>query len=157
MAYDICIGNAKPYHHKEDGELTAGWDVETIRRNDAPTFKNDDLTKNSNCRSPAYSVWDDFLTQTGLKSLFMDNDHGLMREHPGCFMFGLSHLHTVQNALQQWKKKRSQPLEPGFEPMFPKEGEVIEPCDPILARLIWLEWWMRWTLENCETPAIQNS
>lgn len=28
--------------------------------------------------------------------------------------------------------------------------------DPILARLIWLEWWMAWALKNCTTPAIHN-
>lgn len=28
--------------------------------------------------------------------------------------------------------------------------------DPVLARLIWLEWWMAWALANCKTPAIHN-
>ena len=28
--------------------------------------------------------------------------------------------------------------------------------DPVLARLIWLEWWMAWALKNCTTPAIHN-
>lgn len=34
----------------------------------------------------------------------------------------------------------------------PDEGKY----DPYLARLIWLEWWMTWALDNCETPAIEN-
>jgi hypothetical protein len=57
----------------------------------------------------------------------------------------------VSLALERRQKKSTLP--PGFEG-WGYEGPAR--YDYMLARLIWLDWWMRWALENCETPAIEN-
>ena len=110
MGYSIRIGNAKPEWSKDDGELWARWSVDPKALDDAPTFPNDEMTGNGNCRSPSYSGWAYFCRDAGIYDLFLEKWEGLMSPHPST-----------------------------------------------LARLIWLEFWMRWALKNCETPAIENS
>jgi hypothetical protein len=60
MGYSITIGNAKPEFNKDDGELWARWTVDGLTLPDAPTFPHDEVTGNSNGRSPSYSGWADF-------------------------------------------------------------------------------------------------
>lgn len=162
MGYTITIGNAKPVHSKEDGYLDARWVVEGVSRDDAPTFPNDDMTGNSNERSPSYTGWADFCRAAGIYDLFYNDDDGLIRPHPGCVMLSEHHLTTVQAALQKWRTHSTKP--PGFTgwpKRDPATGQTVTPdegkYDSTLARLMWLEWWMRWALANCETPAVENS
>lgn len=153
MGYTITIGNAAPKHHKEDFPLLyAGWRVEAVALDEAPTFENDG-TDNSNCRLPAYSVWSDFCRSTGLHDLFFtkEGDAGLMAHHPDCKGITQVDVDIVSNALKQYQAKATLPA--GFD-KWDYQGEPN--CNGHLARLIWLEFWMRWAIENCETPAIQN-
>lgn len=153
MGFTITIGNAIPIFNKDDGELYASWDVEDLSLEMAPTFVNDGLTNNSNCRCPSYSVWDEFLKYAGLHELFMNKYDGLMRDHPGCFIIEKSHYNLVKAALDN--KKLCAQLPPGFN----SEEDCISrniKYDAHLARLIWLEFWMKYAVDNCETPAIQN-
>ena len=152
MGYDITIGNAVPKFIKEDGELLAWWDVEGATSDQAPTFINDEMTGNSNSRSPSYCAWTDFTKDVGLHPMFYGEWDGLMRQHPGCFPITMVDLLVVQSALE--KRKAISTREPGFSGWNNDEDE--EKYDYNLARLMWLEFWMRWALENCETPAIQN-
>ena len=151
MAHTIVVGNAKPYFSKEDGYLDAGWVVEDAKRNDAPTFPNDEVTGNSNSRSPSYISWYDFCEDAGIHDLFYDEDEGLIQPHPGCNLLHREHLLIVQAALEKRRKATDKP--PGFEG---PNGEDKGKYDATLARLIWLEFWMRWALENCEIPALEN-
>ena len=162
MGYTITIGNAVPDFGKEDGELYARWVVEGACSDDAPTFPNDAMTGNSNSRSPSYSGWMDFCQESGLYDLFYTKWEGLIDTHPGCVPINQSHYDEVYDALERFKKKATKP--PGFSgySSWDKENEVwITPdedkYDHILARLMWLEFWMKWALDNCETPAIQNT
>jgi hypothetical protein len=66
----------------------------------------------------------------------------------------------IQKARAKWAKTHPDSI-PGFvSDGFIKDEyrEEIdeERADPILARLIWLDYWMSWALENCEHPAIYN-
>ena len=69
----------------------------------------------------------------------------------------------VRAALE--KRRRESTLPPGFWGMdkFDREKQAWVPSpdagkrDPILARLLWLDFWMGWALANCETPAVENS
>lgn len=158
MSYSIYIGNAVPHFEKDDDYLLAEWRVQLASHPDAPTFPHDTLTGNSNSRHPSYSGWANFCDAAGLADLFRDKYTGLMREHPGCQLLKESHYHVVKEALDRWKASSDKP--PGFADDKIVDGKWTlvdkDKYDPILARLIWLEWWMRWALDNCETPAIFN-
>jgi len=162
MGYTFKVGNAIPVHSKDYGELYASWEVEAETSPNAPTFINDEMTGSSNSRSPSYSAWHDFCNQAGIYSLFYDERGHLHAGHPGCVIITTDDLQQVSLALEAYREKASLP--PGFSGYgvfnqgtnqydTPDEGKY----DPCLARLIWLEWWMRWATENCETPAIQNT
>lgn len=160
MGYTITIGNAVPEHSKEDGELSARYVVQSARSDEAPTFPNDELTGNSNNRSPSYTAWHEFCRETGLEYLFYNNSTGLLRQHPGCFLLQPYHLAAVYSALTRWQNTATKP--PGFAGIkIGEDGHITYPdegkYDHQLARLLWLEWWMRWALAHCETPAIQNT
>lgn len=154
MGYTIRIGNAVPEFSKDYNELWAGWRVNPESSDCAPTFNNDELTGNTNTRSPSYSGWSVFLTEVGLHKLFFEDYEGLMSNHPGCKMITQQHLDEVQTALIKYQARATLP--PGFEEFDPDNQEA-HTHDGYLARLIWLEWWMRWALANCETPAIDNT
>ena len=160
MGYTLTIGNAEPVHSKDDGELYAAWDVIYITSDDAPTFPNDEMTGNSSQRSPSYSAWAEFCRAVGLYELFYDKYDGLLASHPGCVMLTQSHADQIAAALAAYPRT----LPPGFAewPHFdeatgtlwtPDEGKY----DAKLARLLWLDYWVRYALTNCETPALRNT
>ena len=152
MGYSFYIGNAVPEFSKEDGELTARWVVGRTENDNAPTFQNDQCTGSSNGRHPSYSGWYSFCEEAGLVDLFYDERGHLLAGHPGCALLTADDLARVRAALHLRRAKSRYP--PGFSAaMSANDGE----CDACLARLIWLEWWISWALENCETPAIQNT
>ena len=154
MGYNIIIGNAEPFFDKDDFPfLFARWRVKTIELDNAPSFIND-CTSKSNMRSPSYTVWSDFCRSTGLYELFFNAANGLISAcgHPGCIGITKDDLDTVSQSLARYQSKSTLPA--GFETWDYKGSPNY---DYHLARLIWLEWWMRWAIENCETPAIHNS
>lgn len=162
MSYTFRIGNAVPKFDKEDGYLYAAWEVEPATSKDAPNFPNDDMTGQSNERSPSYSAWGDFCKATGLWDLFYDAYGHLNAGHPGCELITEEGLSKVRAARERWEECATKP--PGFSG-FPTYNQINKSVftpdegkyDHQLARLIWLEWWMEWALKNCETPAIQNT
>lgn len=159
MSYSIYIGNAeqsctieaawKDAVQNQDVRLSLPWDGVTVAgmalRN-APQFPNDEMTGQGNGRHPGYSQWSDFCDEAGLEELFFAKHTGLMSAHPGTFMLRREHHATVRRALDAWRAKHPTST-PGFG------GEY----DPILARLMWLDFWMDWALTNCERPAISNT
>ncbi len=154
MGYKFTIGNAKPYHSKDDFPyLGAGWSVETTSSPDAPTFPGDEMTGSGNDRRPSYTVWSDFCKSVGLYDLFYDARGNLHAGHPGCVGIDADFAEEVASALRRYQAKATLP--PGFESDRSYNGPPI--FDYHLARLIWLDWWVRWALENCETPAIENT
>lgn len=163
MGYTLRIGNAKVESGDNYGQLWAHWTVEGTTHPDAPVFPNDGMTGNSNQRSPSYSTWTDFAYSTGLERLFYDKDAGLLANHPGCVPLTEAHHAEVLAALQRWRAKSDKP--PGFAgpDKFNKDTQQWEPSpdegryDHTLARLMWAEWWIQWALDNCETPAFENT
>ena len=147
MGYYIAIGNAVPDFSKEDGCLYACWVVEKTVNGDAPRFIGDECTGKRNIRLPSYTGWSEFCEKVGLHDLFFKQYEGLFRQHPGCVMITQEHCQTVVGALEEYQKHAKRP--PGYD--------AFGNYDYDLARLMWLEYWMNWALENCETPAIYNS
>jgi hypothetical protein len=162
MSYSIYIGAGKPEYDTEYCQLSAGWVVDGVSHEEAPEFPNDPMTGKGNSRHPSYCGWSDFCREAGLYDLFFDKEFGLMSSHPGCEMIQEHHVAEVKKALSRWKGSATKP--PGFSGfgVFNKEKECWETPDKdkydhILARLIWLDYWMTWALETCEVPAIQNT
>lgn len=147
--YTICIGNARIEQGLDGIQLLAEWVVDVVTNDRAPEFPNDQVTGKSNVRMPGYSAWEDFCQETGLYKLFY-GDEGLMACHPGCAKINKGHVSAVRIALLQrheYRLNNGITSRPGF-------GAVN---DYTLARLLWLEYWMAWAVENCEIPAIKNS
>jgi len=167
------------------GEVYHPWvRVERVERDDAPTFPNDDMTGKSNGRHPGYSQWSEFCKTADLDDLFLGKkkgtfrgyggrqyadreDNGLMSKHPGCVVITTLHHQQIAAALDRWRSAHPNAV-PGFEEPLWNAPPVIEDghsymaetktgVDPILARLIWVEWWFGWALKNCERPALANS
>jgi len=147
MGFIITIGNAEPWHEKIDNELKAGWSVKIYNNTFAPNLPNDDCTKQSNCRRPSYTSWRDFLDKTNLIYWFEDK---LNEKDLSCTILTQKDLEDTKESLNKWQKNAILP--PGFE----KENyNGPSKYDPILGRLIWLNWWTEWSLKNCENPAIE--
>lgn len=153
MGYSLTIGNAVLGEPCPDTHVWSV-DVEGFSHPDAPAFG--EPTDRTSQRWPSYSGWTDFCTEVGLTKLFYDKECGLLSRHPGTFGLTQGHLKTVTEALE-----RRRAVNGGKEPGFPDEtpdGELVENGkDGQLARLVWLEYWVRWALENCERPAIRNT
>jgi hypothetical protein len=162
MSYSIYIGNTE-MDPVEDEDYTEGYTTEHSRIVDgkvcyydpvvrethhpeAPTFPNDEMTGNSNGRHPSYSGW---------HGLFFNEKHGLMREHPGHQPLKSWHAEEIERACARWKEEHPD-AQPGFEKFSWEDDAVEVGYDPILARLIWLDWWVKWALSHCEHPALYN-
>lgn len=174
MGYTITIGEAEPQQIDWD-DLAPGdivWTRVEARReqhDDAPVFPNDGLTANTNERSPSYTVWDEFARHVGLYEMFFGSQDGeseyrygaLMREHPGAALLGPQHAREIRDALERYRGSNPY-AQPGFEPFWipgtEKKGDPVpENCDAQLARLIWLDYWVNWAVENCEHPIMENT
>lgn len=153
MGYTLKIGNAKPV----TDEYSFDWEVESARHDDAPAFG--EPTDYTNARWPSYSAWADFCRDTGLYDMFLDKeeDYALIANHPGIAPINAGHLARVQAAIVQ-RKLATGDKPPGFWD-YDKETnkEIDNGKDYQLVRLLWLEYWMKWALANCEHPAFQNS
>ena len=153
MGYTFTIANAVPVHSKSDYPyLEAKWEVQLASSDQAPHFPGD-ITGSSNSRSPSYSVWADFCRTVGLYEFFYTPSGHLRAGHPGCIGITKEDADFVTAALSRYSAAATRP--PGFEAAWDYHGPAN--YDYHLARLIWLEWWMRWAVEHCETPAIENT
>ncbi len=153
MSYDIYIGNA--VIREEDLEVE--YVVSSHTEPDAPVFPYDSMTANSNNCHPGYAQWTGFCREAGIHDLFFGEESGLMRNHPGIQRLHIWHLTAVQNALRRWREQHPEAV-PGFDysPHWNHPDDGVRGRDPILARLIWLEFWIDWALRTCEKPALYN-
>lgn len=145
MSHDIFIGKAR-VQFCDDGELRAI--VPLTYHPEAPVFPGDVPTRNTNNRDMAYSAMSEWVDAVGLRGLFFDREHGLLRKDRCCYRLMREHHEEVLAAVAKHVAKVGQKT-----PGWPPDGED-ERYDPDLARLLWFEWWMRWALTDCETPAV---
>lgn len=172
MGYTITIGEARLNYSAEDLYLTI--EAEDTTHPDAPDF--DKYTGKGNARSPSYSGWTSFCHEAALFELFygrgwdpdarqyrictegFHRERPLMDEHPGHAVLCQGDLDLVREA-----RKRREASNGGKPPGFfefsaeTKWQEVDNGNDPILARLVWLEFWIEWALQNCKIPILQNT
>jgi hypothetical protein len=138
MGYAIAIGRAEIY--KEDGY---SWiTVPTTAHPDAPVFENDDMTSNTNTRHLSYSSWRDFEVAVGLEDLFDE----LIANHPDNVELTWDHYDEVVFAISVFEGRY-----PLLTPTFNRDDNSAH-----YARLLWLEWWMKYALENYDRPVFHN-
>lgn len=176
MGYDFTIGEAEfdSYASDADDEPSVHVIARGEAHENAPTFVNDEMTGNTNRRSPGYVAWHDFCILADIEELFYgggwnrdyrrydscsDDFHRetpLLAEHPGFQAIGRKDVNYLAKKLEEFKAKH-----PGLEPQFSnwdgtsQTGATLESA--ALARLIWLEYWFRWAVDNCKRPIIQNT
>lgn len=154
MGYDIYIGEADLEICEYDNAVRII--VKKTTHPSAPFFRNDGMTGRGNSRHPSYHGWSIFCKETGLIDLFFNEETGLMRSHPGSYSLTQSVLEIICNALERRKQYAK---EKGLIAEFPENfigNDPVPNADPHLARLMWLEFWVRWALENCKNPTIVN-
>jgi len=172
MGYTLVIGNACFDGDKADAYLRVWATPEA--HDAAPTFPNDEMTGNGNMRSPSYSVWTDFCRSVGLYGMFygvngrrnpyMEGDPNCHREtpiladHPGYALITEEDALAIHQALERHISKHGN-LEAGFRGWTEKEDEAPDDAEACAerARLLWLDYWASWAVENCEWPVIVNS
>jgi hypothetical protein len=153
MGYNFIIGNAVLEEIDPDNPGRPPR-VENAEHPDAPAFG--EPTDHTNERWPSYTAWRDFCKEVGLVDLFYNKNSGLIAQHPGACELTQVHLDEIARALEH-RRASNGDKEPGFEDETP-EGELIDTGkDAQLARLVWLEYWVRWALRNCEHPIFRNS
>ena len=176
MGYTITIGEA--YLSLPDESEAAEWPHISVGAHgathpDAPTFPGDDMTGKGSSRHPSYSAWVEFCRNVGLHRLFYGveahephergRNSGLMSAHPGAALLTRGHHAEIAAALDRYRTEH-----PDARPGWPVAAEGGDDCDgPYtpetaaldgnLARLVWLEWWVRWALVHCQNPAIVNT
>lgn len=152
MSYDITIGEAMlESEWDDDGHSWAGWYAQLASHKDSPEAPNDPAS-GGNLRSPGYGQWHGFIDKAELKDWHEELFEG---GHPGCVPLRPKHLHAVVVALIRWRHLHPGAV-PGFHKTWDGPGEGEELYCGILARLIWLEWWIAWALLNCKRPAFAN-
>lgn len=161
MGYHLWIGQFKGRAKILPGgklkvDRRSNYGVEVIELDEAPCFDNDNMTGGSNTRSPGYLVWHEFTEIVGLKDLFYNNETGLIRPHPGIKILTPAHRDVIRQALEHYNAKNPG-SKPGFAAYYSNDKVLDYEPDPILARLLWLDFWVNWAVENCELPVIRNS
>lgn len=151
MGYVIKVGEVIP---RIDENNVLNWEIESFVHEDCPIFFGDN--SKANTRYPSYSVWGDFCEVMRLEDMFYLRAYDRTpKKAKGVIYLTEADLEMVSNSLAEYRSKVKIP--PGFE------GEDYEPTyttnydpkyDGHLARLIWLEWWMRWAIANCKMPAL---
>lgn len=141
MGYNITIGEAcfdkNPEYATDDGGVLTT--ANGVRHDNAPAFG--EPTDYTNERWPSYTAWADFMEKAGLSGVNL-----MAGGHPGLQLVTKEVRDAVHEALTLFKA-RNPGIDPGYE-----DGQ-----SPTLARLVWLDYWLTWALENCETPVIANS
>ena len=151
MSYDIYIGNAEIEVLEEDEDMPLSYSIQVhhMTHPEAPTFPDDTMTGNGNSRHPGYVAWAETMRQAKLHDLFFNKENGLMASHPGNAALRPDHAQKIEQALAQFRTR--------YPHAIPRFGDEANDEDAILARLIWLDWWVKYALAHCERPCIYNS
>lgn len=173
MGYDLSIGEAYLDHYPDEHLIMVRAKLTT--HPDAPD--HDSYVGQGNLRSPSYGGWADFCREAGPEvyelffgggwnradrryddcAMAFHRERPLIDTHPGHAALCQGDLDVVRKARIR-REHTNGGAPPGFNENNEATGwvEVETGRDPCLARLIWLEFWMGWALENCEIPVFVN-
>jgi len=160
MGYDLVIGDAFVVPGEADSPSIRVW-AETVRHPDAPRLSGE--SEQHSYRSPSYTGWAHFCRDAGIYDLFY-GDAGLLARHPGAATILPEHLVTVREALARHLAKPWPAGERicGWEEATAERdwraiNDTPDPrYDGTWARLVWLEFWFDWALQNCKNPCFAN-
>ena len=146
MGYGIYIGEAIIETGLEYGDNDLYITVEEVEVEDAPYWDDRvDVSGKTNSIHPSYTAFSHFLEESNLKDLFMNEEYGLMRNHPGEAVIQNKDYELIREVRINRQNK------------YPNnEAGWGEGKDSILARLMWFEFWFKWALDNCSVPTIRN-
>jgi hypothetical protein len=162
MSYDIYIGEAVLSLPGPDwNEIGVTVKGETL--DDAPSFRGDSMTGRGNGRHPGYGAWAEFCRRVGLFEFFFAEETGMLVCHPGCKLLRPQDGETVAAALEAYRASHPD-ARPGWcrcktcaKTSFDRDDDSQhEDLDGDLARLIWLDFWVRRALKRCDVPAMSN-
>lgn len=153
MTITITIGE-KCWHDEIDG-----WSVDRTHHPGAPVFNNDEATEPlANWRYINIPVWHSMAEECGITAWLSDRQTGLLAESQTDVVrplseddFGIvNNAYLLRSAFREGK--------PGWDAEFDEEELGQVPLntrhDEYLARLMWLRFWIRWALDNCEEPSV---
>lgn len=148
MGYDITIGELKVDKYPEEALEGSGlfFTAKSETHKDAPAFG--EPTDYTNSRWPSYSAWSNFADYVGLTDVLFDYRGNLVGGNPGVRLLTPEILAKI-TAAKARMEALSPPPQPTMENYTEKNGHYC--------RLIWLEYWCKWALDNCEVPVIANS
>lgn len=158
MGYSITIGELEIDFESEERYICLSAKAEN--HENAPAFG--EPTDFTNQRWPSYSAWHNFLNSVGLADIFYDENGHALGGHPGAVPINATIVEQVRQALD-YRRLSNGGREPGFSvKLIQVDGKFQEVDDGTnkdydLARLIWLDYWCRWAVENCGRPVIANS
>ena len=159
MGYSLIIGNANVVMFPEEGTISFNINLES--NEDSPSVCG--YTGKSNHRMPSYSGWSDFCKNADIEELFFGKrgwrpemrsydycspdfhrEYPLLYKHPGTFLLTKGDVEYLTLKRAAYERKHGVSFEDRKK-------------DIDYDRLLWLEFWVKWAVENCQFPAIQNS
>ena len=148
MGYTITIGQLSIEKNIDDGLDCSciSFGAEGVHDEKSPAFG--EPTDHENQRWPSYSAWSNFMRGVGLYDVFFYDSGHLIGGHPGVRLVTQDLVLAVQKALADYRQTN-----PDIKAEF-TDGDVRT---GFLCRLIWLDYWVNWAINNCETPVIANT
>ena len=135
------------------GELVSApegeYSVQEIERADAPVFSGGHEQNRSNMRAASTS-WLAFCQSTGLTDLFFEQTAlSGWRMRVGVHPLRQDMFEVVQAARERWQSRY-----PSATAGWVGDSEEEREINFALARLLWLEWWIWWALQECSHPTL---
>lgn len=147
MGYSITIGEMHVDKTPDDGVESSClfFSAKGVSHDSAPAFG--EPTDFTNSRWPSYSAWSNFMDYAGLKDAFYSHGN-LIGGHPGVRLITRDLLDRIKEARARMESMTPPPVAT-MENYTEKNG--------FYCRILWLDYWCSWAIENCETPVIANS
>ena len=147
MGYSITIGELRIDTYPENGvdDECIGFSAKGVAIEGSPAYG--EPTDGTNQRWPSYTSWFNAIEGAGLEDVFFYNGH-LIGGHPGVRL-------VTKELLERISKAKAD-----LESAHPSIKATMQPYTDIngtYCRIIWLEYWCKWALENCKFPVIANS
>lgn len=138
----VQIGNAILANHAVDvDDLMPSWRMEESVADTAPSFFGN--INKTNILTCHISTWEKFCHKADIHELFFSGG-----THRGIVKLKQRHLDLVSDVLANYHD---------FGPVRPSWNDPENPdwCkyNGMMERLTWIDYWMRWAIANCETPA----
>lgn len=164
MGYNLTIGELEIEYVQDKDCPHISLNAASQTNADAPAFGEG--TDYTNQRWPSYTAWSNFYKFVGLEELFTGKnsqgqyvrDDGLLVSHPGCVPLTKKHREEINKALDEFKIKYPDAIPTYGNPGDNFEGDPNNPEEnAYLVRLVWLQYWVNWALDNCKQPVFENS